>query len=274
MNIFKDKIVIVTGAASGIGRALCEELSRRGAKLVMADRNQSLLEEAASAIKNSRGSAKAVPLDVTDFQAVKKMVDDAVAEHGRLDYIFNNAGMIVFAEARFFEYSDWTNVINTNLFGVVNGVAAAYPVMVKQGFGHIINTASAAGVWPMPGCVSYTASKYGIVGLSHALRIEAEALGVKVSVVCPGFIETPIYEISKMTRIDRAKFKSAFPKAIRSSAEKCSLEILRGVEKNKATIITTGFARTFAFLHRMSPGLVRKLLTTSMIRLRQMKNEK
>jgi len=256
MGIFVDKIVIITGGASGIGRALGEELSRRRAQVILADVNTKLLEEVANSITEAGGRAKTVTLDVSDFEAVKKLVDDTVAQYGRLDYIFNNAGIGVGGEARDVSIDDWRRVIDVNLYGAVNGVTAAYPVMVKQGFGHIINTASLAGLIPLPGEVSYSASKYGIVGLSNALRVEGADLGVKVSVVCPGFIETPIFYNSKVVKVDREKLLELIPKGIIITPEKCARIILRGVKSNKATIVVTLLAKFFWLLQRISPGLV------------------
>ena len=222
--------------------------------MILVDVNTKLLEEVADSITKAGGRAKAVTLDVSDFAAVKKLVDDTVAQYGRLDYIFNNAGVAVGGEARDYSYDDWRKVINVNLYGAVNGVAAAYPIMVKQGFGHIINTASLAGLTPSAGEVSYTASKYGIVGLSNALRVEGAGLGVKVSVVCPGFIETPIFYTSKIIKLDREKLLELAPKAI--TPEKCARVILCGVERNKATIVVTLLAKFLWLLQRISPGLV------------------
>jgi len=271
VDIFSGKIVIVTGAASGIGRVLSEEMARRGAYLIMADLNGPLLDEAVEAIKKTGGPARAVKLDVSDFAAVKRMVDDATAEHGRLDYLFNNAGIGIFGEAQDFSYEDWRRVIDTNLYGAVNGVAAAYPVMVKQGFGHIINTASLAGIVPVTGVISYTASKHGVVGLSHALRIEGADLGVRVSVVCPGIIDTPILHTSKLIKIDGQKASAALPKAM--APEICAQKILRGVERNRTTIVVTGFARSQWLLQRISPALVRWIWGRNMRKLRGMRSE-
>lgn len=256
MGIFADKIIIITGGASGIGRALGEELSRRQALVILADVNTELLEEVTSSITEAGGRAKAVTLDVSDFEAVKKLVDDTIAQYGRLDYIFNNAGIAVGGEARDYSYDDWRKVIDVNLYGVVNGVTAAYPIMVKQGFGHIINTASLAGLVPVLGEISYIASKYGIVGLSNALRVEGAGLGVKVSVVCPGIIKTPIYHISKLIKIDREKLLKLVNRTPGMTPEKCARVILRGVERNKATIVITFLAKFSWLLHRISPGLV------------------
>ncbi len=253
MDIFQDKIAIVTGAASGIGRALSQELARRGAVVVMADVNAGMVEEAARSITAAGGRAHAAVLDVTDAAAVKRLVHDTAAAHGRLDYLFNNAGIGVGGEALDFELEDWRRVIEVNLFGAVHGVAAAYPLMVRQGHGHIVNTASLAGLTPAPGEISYTASKYGIVGLSTALRIEAAHHGVKVSVVCPGLIATPIFEHVKMIKVDRAQIIKLLGKGF--PPERCAQAVLRGVESNRAIIVVTGLAKTLYWMQRLSPGL-------------------
>ncbi|MDH7500438.1 MAG: SDR family oxidoreductase [candidate division NC10 bacterium] len=270
MDTFADKIGIVTGAASGIGRALCEEMARRFAHVIMADLNGPVLQEAVESVTRAGGRARSVTLDVTDFAQVKRMADDAVAEHGRLDYVFNNAGIGILGEVQNFSYEDWRRVIDANLYGVVNGVAAVYPIMVKQGFGHIINTASLAGLIPVPGEISYTASKYGVVGLSTALRIEAADLGVRVSVVCPGLVETPILYTSKMIQVDREKVYAAMPKAM--ECRECARKILRGVERNRAIILVTAMARSFWILQRISPALVRWIWRRNMRELRAMRS--
>jgi NAD(P)-dependent dehydrogenase (short-subunit alcohol dehydrogenase family) len=253
MDLFNAKIAIVTGGASGIGRAVCQELARRGAKVVLADINADLMEKTAAEISKTGGHVKTAPLDVRDAEAVKKLVADTVQEYGQLDYMFNNAGIGVLGEARDFSHEDWKNVIDVNLFGVVNGVAAAYPIMIKQASGHIVNTASLAGLIPTVGLISYAASKHGVVGLSHSLRCEGANLGVKVSVVCPGFIQTPIYH-SKTVGMDRDKFLELAPKGM--PPEKCAREILRGVERNKAVIVITALGKIFWPLYRLSPSLV------------------
>ena len=148
MDSIAGKTVIVTGGASGIGRALCEVLGMRGAILTVADIDPDGLSETVSELTRRGCDARGALLDVTDHAAVKRLVDATVAEHGRLDYMFNNAGIGVLGEAQDFSYDDWHRVIDVNLYGAVHGVMAAYPVMVRQGGGHIVNTASAAGLFP------------------------------------------------------------------------------------------------------------------------------
>ena len=260
MSQFKDKVAIVTGAGSGIGHALSEELARQGARVILADVNPSPVEEAAGTITKAGHKAETFVLDVSDYDAVEKMVTDTVARYGRLDYLFNNAGIAVGGEVRDCSIDDFRNVINVNLFGVVNGVAAAYPLMVKQGHGHIINTASIEGLIPFPATVSYVASKYGVVGLSNALRIEGVDLGVKVSVICPGYIKTPIFQTSKIIKIDREKMLKSLPERFGITPEACAQIILRGVQQNKAIIVVTGFAKVLWVLQRISPAVIRWMM--------------
>ncbi|MBL7102610.1 MAG: SDR family oxidoreductase [Desulfobacteraceae bacterium] len=260
MSQFKDKVAIVTGAASGIGRALSQELARRGASVILVDVNPSPIAEAVETITKAGHRAEAFVLDVSDYDAVEEMIADTVARHDRLDYLFNNAGIAVGGEVRDCSIDDFRNVINVNLFGVINGVAAAYPLMVKQGHGHIVNTASIEGLIPFPVTVSYAASKYGVVGLSNALRIEGADLGVKVSVVCPGYIKTPIFRTSKVIKIDREKMLKSLPERFGITPEACALIILRGVQRNKAIIVVTGLAKTLWALQRISPTLIRWMM--------------
>jgi NAD(P)-dependent dehydrogenase (short-subunit alcohol dehydrogenase family) len=256
MGLFEQKTAIVTGAASGIGKALGEALARRGAITVMADVQDKMLEEAVESITGAGYRAEAATLDVTDFEAVQRLIRDTVSRYGRLDYLFNNAGIAVGAEARDCSLDDWHNVLNVNLFGVVNGVHAAYPLMVQQGAGHIINTASIEGLIPFPGAGSYVASKYAVVGLSNVLRIEGADLGVKVSVVCPGYVKTPIFRTCKLIKIDREKMLKTLPERFGVTPEECALAILRGVKKNKAVIVVTGFAKVLWFVHRINTRLI------------------
>ena len=264
MDFFENKIVIVTGAASGIGRALSEELSRCKAILILIDRNAQLLGEVEKKINQSSGRAESAVIDVADRPAVEKLVENTVSKHGRLDYIFNNAGIAIFGEVRDCTYADWEKVLDVNLYGPINGALAAYPQMLRQGSGHIVNTASLAGLIPAEPLASYTA--HGVVGMSLTLRMEGADLGVKVSVVCPGLIQTPIFN-SRTININREKMLTNAP--IGMAPEKCAKTILRGVRRNKAIIIVTAPAWFFWWLYRFSPRLTLWLGTLFIRRFRK-----
>ena len=256
MNPFRDKVSIITGATSGIGRALGEDLAGRGAQVILTGRRVELAKEIAQTLQSEGHKAEAAALDVTQADAVHELVQKIYSHYGRLDYMFNNAGIGVADEARDLNLDHWRGILNVNLLGTVNGVTASYPIMVKQGFGHIINTASIQGLLPLPYSASYVTSKYGVVGLSEALRIEGADLGVKVSVVCPGYIKTEIFHKIKVLRMDRKKMIRSLPRRLGISAEKCSKKILRGVERNKAIIVITGHAKLLWIIHRIHPGLI------------------
>ncbi|MEW6077603.1 MAG: SDR family oxidoreductase [Thermodesulfobacteriota bacterium] len=260
MNIFNGKTAIVTGAGSGIGRSLAEELARRGAHVVISDISPDRVQAVTAGILQSGGKATALTLDVSQYEAVKKMIEDTVAAHGRIDYIFNNAGIAVGGPAKEFAIDDWRRVIDINLYGVVYGASVAFPIMARQGFGHIINTASIEGLVPFPGTSSYVASKHGVVGLSTSLRIEGADLGVRVSVVCPGYIKTAIFTDSKMIKVNREKLMKSLPDWVGITPDECAKVILAGVERNQAFIVVTLFAKILWRLNRLSPALVMWLM--------------
>ncbi len=266
MDRFAEKTAIITGAASGIGLALSAELGSRGAVVTMADINTELLEASATSLEAKGYRVAARALDVTDFEAFSQLVTDTVAGQGRLDYIFNNAGVSVMGAAEDLTMGDWHKVINVNLFGAVNGSMAAYHMMLKQGYGHIVNTCSVAGLTPFPGEMPYTTSKYGILGLSNALSVEGKGRGVKASAVCPGFIRTPMTENVEMRNLDRDKAMRMSPKGM--SAEQCAHVILRGVERGKAIIVVDSFTRMLWLMNRLSPALARNVLAGAMKKFR------
>jgi NAD(P)-dependent dehydrogenase (short-subunit alcohol dehydrogenase family) len=267
MKSFRDSIAIVTGGASGIGKALCEDLAGRGAVVVVADLSSERAEGVAQAIRSKGGRATAATLDVRDAAAFQALVDATAKEHGRLDYLFNNAGIAIAGEERDVTLEDWNNVLAVNLHGVVHGVRAAYALMVKQGAGHIVNTASVAGLVPAPGEASYAASKYAVVGLSHTLRAEGARLGVKVSAVCPGFIETPILRSPLRGPGDLEKLRALVPTPM--LPQDCARAILKGVAKNQATIVVTAHAKALYAFARVSTRAAIWVAIRVMDRIRQ-----
>ena len=262
IRIFDGATAIVTGGASGIGRGLAEELAKRGSEVVLADRQIELAEEVASKICASGVSACAFKVDVTDFKAVEQLVQETVVRTGRLDYIFNNAGIGIGGNVSHFGIEDWNQMMDVNLHGVINGVQAAYTIMMAQGFGHIVNTASLAGLTPSPGGVAYATAKHAVVGLSNSLRAESAWMGVRVSVLCPGFVRTAILEgggkYGKML-IDLSpdqhrqmlemieKFKPLSPNMFAKKA-------LNSVAKNKAIIIVPTWWKLLWLLNRFFPS--------------------
>jgi NAD(P)-dependent dehydrogenase (short-subunit alcohol dehydrogenase family) len=227
-------------------------------------------EAAAKDVASAAGSrVSATALDVRDADAVGTLVRDVAAEHGRLDLIFNNAGIAVAGPVDELTLEHWDRVIDVNLRGVVHGIHAAYPVMLRQGSGHIVNTASLAGLLPAPTLTPYAAAKYAVVGLSLSLRAEAAPRGVRVSVVCPGFIDTPLL----------GRVNAGLPRPASWSGEDArerlagrlyspdalALDVLRGVDRNRAVIVAPRSARAAWRTSRYAPGLSMRALS-AMIR--------
>lgn len=261
MNIFSPKTVFITGGGSGIGRSLATLLASRGEIVCVADVN---LEAAQKSAAECEGNAVAVYADVSDAAQLKSCIEAFTAEHGRLDYIFNIAGIGIGGETDEIPLLAWRHIVDINVFGVLHGVMAAYPIMLKQGYGHIINCASLAGLGPAPLLAPYALSKHAVVGLSTSLRIEAAARGVKVSVLCPSAVETPILE-SQNPEVFGIKWKPDLRRFLTALAgppypvEKFAAEALTAVEKNKGVIVLTWRARLAWQLGRLSPALVEKV---------------
>jgi NADP-dependent 3-hydroxy acid dehydrogenase YdfG len=199
-DYYKDKVCIVTGGNSGIGYSLCEELLKREAIVYMVGRNPQKVKDAAKKLSEYGDQIQTLIVEVTDQKQVEKTIKDTSVNEGKLDMLFNNAGIF---KPMLFETAtleDWKSMIETNLWSVIYGVHAALPIMLKQGSGHIINTSSIAGLVPYPMQVIYDSTKYAVVGLSESLRYEYSEKGINFSVICPGNIATPIF--SKVTDND------------------------------------------------------------------------
>lgn len=252
------QVAIVTGAASGIGAALAAALAARGVKLVLSDIDVAGL--AATARRLAEGGAEIAThvVDVTDGAAMSELVRGTAARHGQLDLMFNNAGIAVSGDARDLTLAHWRKVVEVNLMGVVHGVDPAYRVMCAQGHGHLVNIASLAGLVPFPTNAPYGATKHAVVGLSLALRAEGEALGVKVSVVCPGFVESNIYAASEAVNVAKDRLLGQVPFR-KVPAEQAAARILAGLERNTAVIVFPAYARLFWWLQRLHGGLLAPL---------------
>lgn len=187
---FAEKIVVVTGGTSGIGSALCRTLGDAGAIVIVTGRNIEKANEIVSQINDKKGRAYAHKVDVTVEGDIDGLINSVIAEHGRIDYMFNNAGVGILGEARHLETEHWKPSIDVNLWGVIYGTNNVYKTMVKQGFGHIINISSIQGIVPFAWSTPYVASKHAVYGYSMALRAEGKDLGVKISVVCPEGVES------------------------------------------------------------------------------------
>jgi short-subunit dehydrogenase len=228
------KVAIVTGAAQGIGKALAEQLAARGAILGLIDKRAERLAATAEELR-AHTEVSSFHVDVRDAAGVEEATRQVWDARGRLDYFFNNAGLGILGEARDHEIADWREVIDTNLYGTVHGICAAYPRMIAQGHGHIVNIGSLAGAIPVPGNIAYVASKSGVMNLTLALRPEAALHGVRVTLVTPMAVSTPMLSESKSLNLNADVVrKELVGPAI--SAVTCARTILRGVDHNRAVV--------------------------------------
>ncbi len=268
----KIRTAIITGAGGGIGRELSVAMAKRGVHVVACDLKAEAAEETAARITGAGGSSTARALNVADEKAFTSLAEEIRTDRGSIDYLFNNAGIGIGGEARDFSLDDWRSVIDVNLYGVIHGISAIYPGMVAQGSGHIVNTASLDGLVPYPNHISYTASKYAVVGLSMALRIEAAPLGVKVSVVCPARVKTSIFETSRVINADREKLLKIANAAPGITPETCAKRIIAAMDRNEDIILPSAYARFSWQLERMSPRLVHDFMCYTQKYVAKMRN--
>lgn len=209
-----NKVAVITGGASGIGKATALAMARRGTDIVLADINEGRLAETAQAISALGRQVIAVRCDVTSDRDVEQLATTALAKMGRVDLVFNNAGVICRGALEAMSMADWAWQFEINVLGVVRGIKAFLPHMLKRGSGYIINTGSVAGLYALTGeGAPYVASKFAVVGLSEALALYARPRGIGVSVLCPSGVDTHLNEtrrsIGMTPERDAAEFAQA-----------------------------------------------------------------
>ncbi len=202
MQLTPEKVAVITGAASGIGRATALALARRGVSVVVADLNRDRTEAAVEEIRGLGVRSEGIHCDVSRDADVEALAAEAIARMGRVDILYSNAGVLVAGPPEQVPMRDWEWIVQINLLGVVRCARAFLPHMVERGSGHILSTASFAGlVAHNPLTIPYDMTKHGVVGFSAGLALYARPKGVGVSVVCPGYIETNLGENTRATAV-------------------------------------------------------------------------
>ena len=206
MQNIQDKVIVITGASSGLGEAAARLLAANGAKLVLGARRLDRLQSLSAEL--GLGDQAVVQTDVTSFDQVKQLVDHAVATHGRIDVLINNAGLMPHSPLERVKVDDWNRIIDVNVKGVLYGIGAALPHMQAQKSGHIINVSSVAGHKVRPGSAVYAASKSAVRVISEGLRMEVKPYNIRTTIISPGAVESELAD--SITEPDVAKGMRAF----------------------------------------------------------------
>lgn len=187
----KDKVVVIMGASSGIGEATANLLAKSGAKLTIAARRMNRLEKIVQ--NNSEAEILPVAADVAKAEEVQNVIDKTVEKYGRVDVLFNNAGIMPVNNLAAISRDEWQNIMDINVKGVLNGIASVLPLMKKQKSGHIITTSSVLGYEVLPGYAAYSGSKYAVRAIMEGLRQEERTSNIKTTVIAPGTVQTELF---------------------------------------------------------------------------------
>ena len=268
MKQLQGKVAAITGAGSGIGRALAVKLAQLGCEVAISDKNEAGLAETATLLQSFAVKSTACALDVADQAAVYAWAEKVVADHGRVNLIFNNAGVALSETVESMSYENFEWLMNINFWGVVYGTKAFLPYLKQAGEGHVINVSSVFGMIGVPTQSAYNAAKFAVRGFTESLRDEMAIEGANVAVSCvhPGGIKTNIVrssrigEVGKVGTNDRSKAAKMFDKAARTSPEQAAQVIIDGVTKDKPRILIGTDARVIDSVQRLLPTGYQNLL--------------
>lgn len=259
--MFKDKVVVLTGAGSGIGRALAINLAQRGAKLVLSDINEQTLAETVTLLASGT-ECKSYVLDTSSRADVFDFAESVQNDFGAVDYVVNNAGTSVLATVEHVTLDEIEKVLSVNLWGVIYGTKAFLPAMLKRQKGCIINVSSVFGLVATPGSVAYTISKFGVRGLTETLWQELEGTGVEAVLVHPGGINTNISKTpyGKCSNEEELRFNKANLGQMITTPEQCAQEIIQGLLLGKKRLLVGNGAKQLHWLSRIFPESYGKIM--------------
>jgi NAD(P)-dependent dehydrogenase (short-subunit alcohol dehydrogenase family) len=264
---FDGKHVVITGAASGIGRSTATAVAARGGVVHLTDRNRGLLEDVAAAIRADGGTVGAVAaLDIRDLDAVRGFAEQVHDQAGHADIVMNIAGVSVWGTVDRLAPEQWRSMVDINLMGPIHVIEAFLPAMIQAGEGgHLVNVSSAAGLFGLPWHAAYSASKFGLRGVSEVLRFDLRRHRIGVSLVCPGGVDTPLTATVEVAGVDTtSKRFRRLQRRFRGHAvtpEHAAAAIIRGVIANRYLVFTSGDIRLLYHVQRLAPhvyiGLMR-----------------
>ena len=252
-DIFKDKICLITGGTSGIGKELARQLNRLNSKIIIVGRDENQVKNCISEFQNEGYVIEGFKLDVTNYTQYKSLTESIFDKHGKIDYLFNNAGITDLLEFQNYPIEKIHEILNVNLLGVINGTNLIYQHMKARRAGHIINIGSLAGLFPLPTCSPYAASKFALMGFSNCLSIEAKKYDVIFTCVCLGFVDTPLFTRSQN---QIASLRNIKPMTVTQSANL----IIKAVIKEKNVEVIPAKGSFFWKLYTCFPNLYIKYM--------------
>ena len=276
MKDFRDRVVAVTGAASGIGRALAVELAGRGAHLALSDVDDAGLADTVGRCEGRGVKVTAQHLDVAGREAVHRWADWVVDDHGRVNMIVNNAGVALSSTIEAMSYDDLEWLMGVNFWGVVHGTKAFLPHLRAAGEGHVVNVSSVFGLLAIPSQSAYNAAKFGVRGFTDALRIELEIerSPVSATTVHPGGIRTNIVRNARLDPEsspiggDADRAAREFDRVARTTPDAAARQILRAVERNRRRALIGPDAVAFDLVSRLPAGVSQRILVAGSRRRR------
>lgn len=275
MKDFGGRVAAITGAASGIGRALADELAHRGAHLALSDVDDVGLAETVTACEGRGVKVTSQRVDVADRAAVERWAETVVSDHGTVHLVFNNAGVALGATVEGAAYDDFEWLMNINFWGVVHGTKAFLPHLKAAGEGHIVNVSSVFGLISVPAQSAYNSSKFAVRGFTDALRmeLEIEQCGVSCTTVHPGGIKTNIARNARMdpsaAQLSGDSSVDAFDKVAMTSAEKAAQQILAAVENDKRRVLVGPDAKVIDIISRLPASIYQRALVIGATRRRR-----
>jgi NAD(P)-dependent dehydrogenase (short-subunit alcohol dehydrogenase family) len=254
---FSEGVAIITGAGSGMGRCLAQQLAAQGTSLALADVNEAGLRETVALLNTPRGKVSTHLVNVAEEEGVRSFADDVLARHGRATVLFNNAGVALLGNFEELSLKDFHWLMDINFWGVVHGVTYFLPLLKKEKRAHIVNTSSLLGFFGASGQSAYCASKFAVRGFTESLHHELASTTVGVTCVHPGFIRTAIAKHAKPGEHTAATVRqeslARFDRVARTDPETAAAKILRGVERGKARILIGADAYFVDIWQRLKP---------------------
>jgi len=257
---FRDRTAVVTGAASGIGRALARAFAARGSCVALADVDDAGLEKVREELESGGVRVYSQRVDVSSAEQVEDFCDNVFREFGRVDILCNNAGVGLGGAFQDIPLEDWRWIVGVNFWGVIHGCHFFYPRMIRQGGGgHIVNISSAMALTPLPGATPYGTTKSAVLAFSEALRAEAAYFGIGVSAICPGFVLTNIFRSTRQcTPLPDQSFEESVAEAERRlrrrrhTPETVAEAVLKAVELNRGVVLICPETYLGDFFHRLT----------------------